>query len=133
MNKWKEKLRNFMLGRYGSDELNRFGFWIFIVCLLLSMFLRADIFYWAAIVIMVLIYYRMFSKNVSRRYEENQKFLRMKEQLRVRMKGQAPQNTDPYHKIYKCPKCGQKTRVPKGKGKIAIRCPKCGHEFIKRT
>lgn len=129
MNKWKEKLRNFMMGRYGGDDLSRVGFWAFAVCLVLSLFLRMDIFYWAAILIMVWIYYRMFSKNISRRYEENQKFLRAKEHIKVWLREQR----DPNHKIFKCPNCGQKTRVPRGKGKIAIRCPKCGNEFIKRT
>lgn len=129
MNKWKEKLRNFMMGRYGGDDLSRVGFWAFAVCLVLSLFLRMDIFYWAAILIMVWMYYRMFSKNISRRYEENQKFLRAKEHVKVWLREQR----DPNHKIFKCPNCGQKTRVPKGKGKIAIRCPKCGNEFIKRT
>ncbi len=129
MNKWKEKLRNFMMGRYGGDDLTRVGFWAFVVCLVLSLFLRTNIFYWAAILIMVWIYYRMFSKNISKRYEENQKFLRAKEHAKVWFKEQR----DPNHKIFKCPNCGQKTRVPRGKGKIAIRCPKCGTEFIKRT
>ena len=129
MDKWKEKLRNFMAGRYGSDDLSRVGFWAFVVCLVLSLFLRTNFFYWVAILIMVWMYYRMFSKNLSKRYEENQKFLRAKERVKVWFKEQR----DPYNKIFRCPNCGQKTRVPKGKGKIAIRCPKCGTEFIKRT
>lgn len=53
MDKWKEKLRNFMAGRYGSDDLSRVGFWAFVVCLVLSLFLRTNFFYWVAILIMV--------------------------------------------------------------------------------
>ncbi|MCR4675383.1 MAG: hypothetical protein K5675_10245 [Lachnospiraceae bacterium] len=37
------------------------------------------------------------------------------------------------YKFYTCSSCGQKVRVPKGKGKIEITCPKCKNTFIKRT
>ena len=39
---------------------------------------------------------------------------------------------DTEHKYYHCPQCSKMLRVPKGKGKIAISCPKCKEKFIKK-
>ena len=36
-------------------------------------------------------------------------------------------------RFYRCPKCGQQLRVPRGRGKISITCPKCGNQFIKKS
>ena len=77
---------------------------------------------------------RMFSKDLSKRSAENQWYL--KKEMKVRgwwqRKKKAIAGRKEY-KIYKCPKCGQKIRVPRHKGKIAIRCRKCGEEFIRKT
>ena len=90
-----------------------------------------SLFSWACIIYS---YFRMFSRNISRRSMENQKYL--KQEMKIRSffigKKKAWAQRKEFH-IYKCPKCGQKLRVPRGKGRIAVHCRKCGNEFIKKS
>lgn len=134
----REKIQRFMTGRYGADELSRVLSAGVLVCLVISMFASflpvLSIFYWISIVLVGYSIYRMFSKNVSKRYEENQKFLNWRYQAAVkrnRMKTRFAQRK--IYRFYKCPQCSQKVRVPKGKGKICITCPKCRTEFVKKS
>ena len=123
-----------MSGRYGADELSRMLLAISMVFLIISMLSRWNLFYLFAIVLLIYTYFRMFSRNVSKRYAENQKYLNWKYRLVVkkdRKKKQWEQRKI-YH-FYKCPSCGQKVRVPKGKGKICIICPKCRMEFVRKS
>ena len=129
----KEKIAKFMQGRYGVDQLNRFLLGVSIVLLLISFF-AGDLFYLLAFACLGYSYYRMFSKNFNKRYEENQKFTRYAYKWWVfkdKQKNALRQRKN-YH-IYKCPSCRQKIRIPRGKGKVAISCPKCHYEFIKRS
>lgn len=127
----KEKLMKFMYGRYGNDELNQFLFKVVFACLLLS-FLGGrtsigNLFYNIGILLVVLIYFRMFSKNYSKRYAEKESFLAFSNKVNRRRQEKKS------YAFFKCPSCKQKVRVPKGKGKISIHCPKCNVDFIKRS
>ncbi|MCM1057400.1 MAG: hypothetical protein NC517_07330 [Firmicutes bacterium] len=130
----RERLQRFMWGRYGYDELGRFLMISAVVCMVLSLFPRGHLFYVIAGVAMVYAYFRMFSRNIGKRSGENRWFLNKTARLRAlfgkkkREMGQMKQ----YH-IYRCPKCRQKIRVPRGRGRIAITCRKCGTEFIKKS
>ena len=129
----REKLQRFMMGRYGNDKFNQFLMIVAIGCLIISFF-GAGIFYTVAIAIMIYAYYRMFSKQIYKRAAENQKYLQKEMQVRSffkKKKSELSQLKD-YH-IYKCPSCKQKIRVPRGRGKIAITCRKCGNEFVKKS
>lgn len=134
----KEKIGRFMAGRYGNDKLNQFMMAVFLGCAVLNLFVRnayasTVLNSWECLLIL-LVYIRMFSRNISKRYAENQKYLALENRLR-RFWGQKRylmQQRKEYH-IYKCPGCKQKIRIPRGKGKISIRCPKCGEEFIKNS
>lgn len=130
----KEKFRRFMMGRYGADELSRAQSMVALILLFISMFSRLGIFYWMAIALIIYSTWRMFSRNVSKRYEENQKFLNYRYQLIVkkdRLKKHFQQRK--IYRFYKCPQCRQKVRVPKGRGKICITCPKCRTEFVRKS
>lgn len=130
----RERLQRFMWGRYGYDDLGRFLMVSAIVCMVLSLFPRGYVFYMIAGAAMFYAYFRMFSRNISKRSAENQWFLNKTMKVRAllgkkkREMGQMKQ----YH-IYKCPKCRQKIRVPRGRGRIAITCRKCGTEFVKKS
>lgn len=138
MNKLREMLAKFMYGRYGTDRLNMFLLIVLIVCAGLNLFVRNGYFSivmssWETLLI-VLIYYRMFSRNIQKRYAENQKYLSLENKVKHffgRTKYIQEQRKD-FH-IYTCPQCRQKIRIPKGKGKISVRCPKCGAEFVKKS
>ena len=134
----KEKFAKFMYGRYGTDRLNMFFLIVLMVCAVGNLFVTNAYFSvlltsWEFLLI-ILIYYRMFSRNISKRYAENQKYLAMENRVR-RFFGKnkyIQQQRKEFH-IYTCPQCKQKIRIPKGKGKVSIRCPKCGREFVKNS
>lgn len=130
----KEKLRQFMQGRNGADELSSVSSIVVIVLLLLSLFTRWSIFYILGLALMIYMYFRMFSRNIAKRRAENQKFLNLRYNVVVawnKKKNQFAQRKT--HRFFKCPSCKQKVRVPKGRGKICITCPKCKTEFIKKS
>nr|WP_330394139.1 hypothetical protein [Lachnoclostridium sp. An181] len=130
----KEKLIRFMYGRYGVDQFSKFLVGAGIVCLILNLVSDGMLFYIAAFALLIYAYFRVFSKNHAKRYKENQKFLAMTAGIRGRISSfpkQMEQRKN-YH-IYKCPTCKQKIRIPRGKGKIEITCPKCHSKFIKRS
>lgn len=124
-----------MQGRYcASDELNRFLSGLSFVFLILSLFDKTRITFYLAVAVLICMYFRIFSKNIPKRYAENQKFLQKTAGIRrafQKKKNEFAQRKT--HHIYKCPQCRQKIRVPKGRGKIEIRCPKCSHKFIKNS
>ena len=118
------KFNQFMMGRYGSDKLNMA---LLIASVALSII--GAVTPWLKLVFVVISYglmiwaiYRMFSRKTYKRYQENRKFLQLFERIR-----------DKEHRYFDCPRCRQQVRVPKGKGKISITCPKCREKFIKKT
>ena len=130
----KEKFYRFMQGRYGSDELSKFLSTLGMVLIVLNIFLRSRIFSLLFWVSLVWTYFRMFSKNHSARYTENQKFLAMKNRWNYQLeKYKHIREQKKIYRIYNCPYCKQKIRIPKGKGTIIITCPKCKQEFGKRS
>ena len=130
----RQKFQQFMSGRYGADQLSRLLMVITLVVLVLSMFRPLRLLYIVAMVLLVYTYFRMFSRNVEKRYAENQKYLNWKYRLVVKKDQQKKRwaQRKTYH-FYKCPNCRQTVRVPRGKGKICITCPKCRTEFIKKS
>lgn len=134
----REKMQRFMMGRYGADELAKRLNTVALVSLVLSLFGSflpfLMVFYWIGFGLMIYNCYRMLSRNVSKRYAENQKFLNWRYQNAVkRDKWKKRWAQRGIYRFYKCPQCRQTVRVPKGKGKICITCPKCRTEFVKKT
>ena len=130
----KEKIARFMAGRYGVDYLGRFTIIAGLIALLLAGWTRSSLLNLLAWVLIIYSYYRMFSRNVYKRTQENQWYLNKTYKIRcffARQKNMLTQRKT--HHIYKCPTCKQKIRIPRGKGKIEIRCPKCNTTFIKKS
>lgn len=134
MNKFKSMLYRFMYGRYGNDQLNVFLLGVAIVLLLLNSFLFKSTI--ISLLIWIVLFYEIFrtySRNIYKRRSENEKFLRWIHPFKKRANLAKKQAQDKEHKYFICPSCKQNVRVPKGRGKIVITCPKCGNKFEKRT
>ena len=130
----KERMQRFMAGRYGNDQLNQFIFIVAIISMVLEIITRQSLFYTLTLVLLILAYVRVFSRNINKRSEEKMKFLQKKDAILNKFRKQkyyAAQRRN-FH-IYTCPQCKQKIRIPKGKGKISITCPKCRTSFIKKS
>ena len=129
----REKIMRFMQGRYGNDRLGQAMLMAALACVVLSLF-RIPFISTIGLAILVLTYYRMFSRQIAKRAAENQKYMQLEWKVRAKLQKQkqslAPRRT---HRIYKCPNCKQKIRVPRNRGRIAISCRKCGTEFIRKT
>lgn len=134
MNKLKSMLYRFMYGRYGSDQFNVFLMVLTIVLLVLNMIFFKNGFL-SLLIWVILIYqiFRTYSKNIYKRRMENNKFLTLIHPFKKRANLAKKQAQDKEHRYFICPSCKQNVRVPRGKGKIVITCPKCGNKFEKRT
>lgn len=135
----KEKFMRFMQGRYGVDGFARFTMGVALVCIVVSNFFGngstiGALLNTLGLAAIIYTYFRMLSRNISKRYAENQKYLAMTSKLRQRFnreKNMMQQRKT--HHIYTCPSCGQKIRIPRGSGKkVEIDCPKCHTKFIKK-
>jgi len=119
-------LRHFMMGRYGTDRLNMAILGVGLVASLLSVFFHAAplnlILFFLSYGMMFWAIWRSLSRNTYKRYQENRKFLQFFDRIK-----------DREHRYFDCPKCRQMVRVPRGKGKIAITCPRCREKFVKKT
>ncbi|MBQ6876030.1 MAG: hypothetical protein IJN46_07320 [Lachnospiraceae bacterium] len=125
-----------MYGRYGADHFGKFLIYFSLGVMIINLFARSSLLYWLSLIVLGYAYFRMFSKNTNKRYGENIKYLELKNRVVGWVKGKSfstSRNQDPTKKIFKCPGCRQKVRVPKGKGTILITCPKCKRQFQKRT
>lgn len=130
----RERLARFMMGRYGADEYTKFLFVVAMISLLLNIFMYNGIFYILAVALLIYAYYRMLSRDHTRRYKENIKYIQHRDKVKNifrREKSYMMQRKT--HHIYTCKGCRQKIRIPKGKGRIEITCPKCGYRFIKNS
>ena len=130
----REKLRRFMICRYGTDGLNQFLSIASLVLLLIAIVSRISLFTWLSAAPLLFCCYRTFSRNISKRTEENYKFYTLKDRVGNKFRGLKEQwaNRKVYH-YYRCPQCRQKLRVPRGRGRIQISCPRCGTQFIKKS
>ena len=133
----REKLARFMIGRNGSDQLTRFISIVVCLALVLSLFLNSDAqlaIWFLAIVGAIYGYFRVFSRNVAKRRQENANFLRATASVRGYFRGLRErwvQRRD--YRFFRCPSCRTLLRVPRGKGKIRVVCRKCGTSFIRNT
>ena len=129
----REKMMRFMQGRYGNDRLGQVMLVVALICMVLSLF-RIPFISTVGLVVLILTYYRMFSRQIGKRSAENQKYLVLEWKLRARLqKRKQAMAQSRTHRIFRCPECRQKIRVPRHRGRIAISCRKCGTEFIKKT
>ena len=135
MRAWFTRL---MAGRNGPDHLNRFLSVVFLILSVCSMFVRnprlASVLYTLSMALFLYVMFRMFSRNIYRRQQENGAYLRERYKITSWWNGlrdRWAQRKD--YRFYKCPSCRTRLRVPRGKGKLNIVCRKCGTSFQRRT
>ena len=154
----RERLYRFMQGRYGVDAFGKFLIYTGLILALINILVSSAALSFIVLAIWIYSYYRILSKNIYLRSSENNRYLNIKEQVTGRFRGfferfkgtdgngsysgksrnsccnsYSGKCYDADYKVFKCPSCKQKLRVPKGKGKIRITCRRCQREFIKRT
>ena len=127
MEKLRDSWQRFMRGRNGLDELGQAALIAGCILYIITGFLRSGLLRLVSLALIVYSLYRSFSRDRERRMEEN----RMAQRYAQLVKLNVTQRTT--HRIYMCRRCGKLIRVPKGKGKIEIRCPVCGNKMIRRT
>ena len=130
----RQKIAAFMYGRYGADALSKgmlilyiaiAVIWIFIPNMIARIVLQMF-----SLLLSVLIFYRIFSRNIAKRSRENQKYLYAKQKVRAWFL--LRRNKWKYRKTHvyrKCPHCKAQIRLPKVKGEHKCACPKCGESF----
>lgn len=131
----------FMYGRNGMDQLNRallIGYLVlYFAGTLLAGLLQSRPLAWSVealtTVLAVLLIFRMFSKNLYKRREENQKWVNWWWRFKSGRAGARARHADREHKYFTCKTCRTICRVPVGKGKIVITCPKCGAQIQAKT
>ena len=127
-------LRNFMTGRYGPDHLNVAMIVFSLVLSLLNAVLAFRPITYFSYVILALVLFRMLSRNIPRRRAENDRFIRYWWPVRTKaLRAAANIKHRKTFRFLKCPSCDNTLRVPKGKGRLQITCPKCGERFIRKT
>ena len=154
MNNWRLKLMQFMQGRYGVDPFGKFLLMTGLIMMFASTLVGSRIAYYLAIAMLIYAYFRIVSRNHSKRFKENLKYEAIRAKFRMpkvdggrgsRKKWQEAQarqaqsqqsgNVDDtqFYNYYRCRNCQQIVRVPKGQGTVKITCPKCGNSFTDRT
>ena len=128
------RIRNGMIGRYGIDEFSRFLMIAGVVLLFMGIFKPLAFLAIPAWILVIYAYFRCFSRNVVKRSSERDRYLRISGRFKGKFEliGRMWKERKT-HKYYRCSRCRTMVRVPKGKGRIAITCPKCRNEFIKTT
>jgi hypothetical protein len=126
-----------MAGRYGRDELGIVLLISSYIPLFISLFIKgpaAIILYMVGTIGLVYCLFRMFSRNVYRRRQENYRYLNIKNRVtgwfRKRIKRIRDSRT---HRFFRCPGCGVDVRVPRGRGRIEITCTRCRKVFIRKS
>ena len=126
--KWIYKFQKFMYGRYGLDELYKFLFYLYIILLILNIFIKSSILTYVELFIVVVMFYRFFSKNIKMRKKENALYLKCKKNIIKPFKNIKKNITDKEHIYKKCSKCKSilKLPLPEKRGIKHTKCPKCG-------
>ncbi|EEI82035.1 MJ0042-type zinc finger domain-containing protein [Anaerococcus tetradius] len=123
-----------MNNRAGIDEYGIFLIWAGIIVSLISFAISSKILSTISLLIVFYALFRVLSTNKYQRLMENRNFKEkfldpIKSELKIKKKNKK----DKTYKYIKCPNCKQELRIPKNKGKIKVKCPKCQHKFDARS
>lgn len=129
----RNAIQRLMYGRYGNDQLNLFLMGLYLPLYLIYMFTRLALLYWVSLVLLFAALFRLLSRNIERRRMENMKFMRAAGPAISWFRLRRNMRRDKEHVYFKCPSCGQRLRVPRGRGKITVTCRSCGASFEEKS
>lgn len=127
-------LMQFMVGRYGTDNLNRFLMVLYLILWAISLFVRntvvGAVLYLLTTALVAVVFFRMLSRNIPRRQAENQRFLRRWSRLSPWFRLQRDRIRDIRHWRYRrCPYCSANLRLPIRRGRRTVTCSRCHSPF----
>ena len=129
----RNALQRFMYGRYGGDQLNTAILVVYLILWVLEMITQSSVLGTLGTILIFVALFRMLSRNIYKRREENAKFLRKADPLIRWWRLRRTIRRDKDHVYFKCPNCSQHLRVPRGKGKITVNCRSCGASFQEKS
>ena len=130
----RDRFYRFMAGRYGADQLSRFLSYAALALIIINFIVKSSILWYGAVILLVIQYYRTFSRQIEKRRRENAWYLKKTYALRNGFKNwRERQRQRKDYVFFRCPACKSMLRVPRGKGKIRVTCRKCGNVFERRT
>ena len=134
MQRLRESLSRFMLGRHGLDNLGMFTFITGLVLSLLSSFVGSGLLSFIGLALYVTTIFRMLSRNNEKRIAENRKYIDLTSNWKLKSAQFAKRmkNRKDY-KYFKCPNCKVLLRIKRGAGEKDITCVRCGHQFKQRS
>ena len=132
--KIKAGFQRFMTGRRGSDELSLTLLLAGLVLSMLSGIFRSGILSLLGLALYIFSLFRMFSRNLEKRYAENAAFLKFWRDgsSKVKQFFNRLKNMKKY-KYFKCPECKSWIRLPRGVGEVTVTCGKCRHAFKQKA
>ena len=129
----RNKLRQFMIGRCGADQLSLATMWTSILLWLLYALTGWMVLYILSAVLIFLTLFRMFSRRLDKRRAENARFLAAVRPVQRKVSAAVVRLKDKEHRYFRCPNCKQQMRVPRGKGRIRVTCRGCGITFEEKS
>lgn len=131
MNRLRDKFAQFMVGRYGMDQLYYGLLVLYLVCFVLNIiFPKIFIFGILTWLVLIIAFFRVFSRNVYKRSQENEAFVRVWDKIKGFFSLTFSKIKDfPSKKYAKCPHCHAVLRLPRQRGKHTVRCPRCNERF----
>ena len=132
--KIKEGFRRFMTGRYGGDQLSRVQVWTGFAMYIIAILTGFGLFSYIGLALYIWAFYRLFSKDINKRYAENQKFLALTGSLRQNINQAKNRFKNRKEYLYfRCPKCKSWLKLPRKVGEVTVTCGKCRHQFRKKA
>ena len=129
----RNAIQRFMYGRYGNDPLNLFLLGLYLLVYVVFIFIRVEPLYWISFALLLVTLFRLLSRNIERRRMENAKFMKAAGPVISWLHMRRDMRRDKEHVYFKCPSCGQRLRVPRGKGQITVTCRSCGASFQEKS
>lgn len=134
VNTLKRKMNTLMQGRYGVDQFSSFLSRAALVFMVLSWIKPLSFLYTWAIVFIFWSIFRMMSRKFEKRRAENTAYLQLNYKFKVALSEQKVRWKErENYKYFKCKQCKKLLRVPRGRGKLNVTCPKCGHKMVQKS